>query len=226
MSAPFTWSFRVVPPTDLGADRIDGAENRHVKCAEPDGRRDVDGEKQRQHRETELVRFSLCLDKADARCGSGGGRPIQLADAVVPETSYTQTQPVRLTLNKSGSYYLLVNVNYYGQGGLKEQDYTNNVLAVPFTFNLTPADLKPTKITLTSTTITTNAPNPTIDLSWTVANIGTGPTTPRQWRDLVYVSAKPVLDDTAQPFYQSSPYDQTVPPEAAIQCPLAPSVCH
>ena len=130
--------------------------------------------------------------------------------------------PVRLPVTASGTYYIFVKTNYDGTGGQYEPDYVNNVPALPFIFNLTPADLKPTKITLPSATITSNAPNPTIDLSWTVANIGTGPTTPRQWRDLVYVSAKPVLDDTAQPFYQSSPYDQTVPPGGSYTVPPGP----
>jgi subtilase family serine protease len=113
--------------------------------------------------------------------------------ALAAGASYWRTNQFQLPLIQSGQYYLIFKTDYYND--VTESDENNNVLAVPFAFNSTPADLIPVQL-LTLTDIT-GPPNPPVTVAWQVANQGIGPAL-NTWRDKLYLSTSAVVDYTAQ----------------------------
>ena len=97
--------------------------------------------------------------------------------------SYWRTNLVQLPLIQSGQYYLIFKTDYYNE--VAESDENNNLLAVPFAFNSTPADLIP--VQLLAPADITGPPNPPVTVAWQVANQGIGPAL-NTWRDKLYLS--------------------------------------
>jgi subtilase family serine protease len=106
--------------------------------------------------------------------------------------SYWRTNQLQLPLIQSGQYYLIFKTDYYNN--VAEFDENNNLLAVPFTFASTPADLIPVQL-LTPADIT-GPPNPPVTVAWQVANQGIGPAL-NTWQDELYLSTNAVVDYTA-----------------------------
>ena len=107
--------------------------------------------------------------------------------------SYWRTNQLQLPLIQSGQYYLILKTDNYNE--VAESDENNNLLAVPFTFESTPADLIPVQL-LASADIT-GPPNPPVTVAWQVANRGIGPAL-NTWQDRLYLSTNDVLDYTAR----------------------------
>lgn len=105
--------------------------------------------------------------------------------------SYRRTNTVRAPVTQSGTYYLIFNTD--ANRDLVESDYSNNVAALPITFNILPPDLCPVAFLAPSNV--TSAPNPTITLVWGVTNQGAGPAIGADyWYDQVYLSQSPTWD--------------------------------
>jgi subtilase family serine protease len=104
-----------------------------------------------------------------------------------------QTNQVCLPLTQSGDYYLILSTDDYDY--LQEANRSNNVLAVPLTFHMTPPDLAALAFRAPATL--TGPRNPTITLSWGVTNLGIGYAAGRYgWSDTIYVSTNAVRDGT------------------------------
>ena len=104
-----------------------------------------------------------------------------------PGESYWRTNQVQLPLIQSGQYYLIFKTDYYND--VAESDENNNLLAVPFMFESTPADLIP--VQLLAPADITGPPNPPVTVAWQVANQGIGPAL-NTWRDELYLSTNAV----------------------------------
>ncbi|MEI6445074.1 MAG: CARDB domain-containing protein, partial [Nostocales cyanobacterium ELA583] len=94
--------------------------------------------------------------------------------------TYTKTLNVTLPSTATGDRYLLFKVDGYDNQG--ETDETNNVKAVAI--NISAADLQVTAATAPTTAVL----GETVELTWTVANKGTGTAT-RDWYDRIYLSS-------------------------------------
>ena len=106
--------------------------------------------------------------------------------------SYWRTNQLQLPLIQSGPYYLIIKTDSYSY--VAESDENNNLLAVPFTFESTPADLIP--VQLLAPTDITGPPNPPVTVAWQVANQGIGSAL-NTWRDALFLSTNAVVDYTA-----------------------------
>ncbi len=115
-----------------------------------------------------------------------------ISSALEPGDSYERTIHTSLPLVTSGPYYLLLKVN--ANGFLQESDSGNDVLAVPFTFEATPADLAP--VALVAPSVLTGPPNPFVTVAWAVTNQGPG-TAYGGWSDRLYLSSIDYLDPSA-----------------------------
>jgi hypothetical protein len=120
---------------------------------------------------------------------------------------YRQTNNVTLPMAASGNYTLFVQVDIYNN--LYEANLSDKVSApVSGTFTLTPPDLMPLSVVFPASVTATN-PNPSIQVAWTVTNLGTG-AAPGGWYDRVWFSTDGVLDANSTDlgdFY----FNQTVP---------------
>jgi subtilase family serine protease len=107
--------------------------------------------------------------------------------------SYLQTNRVTLPLAGSGNFWLFVQAN--NNNFVFESNYANNVSApLAGTFTLQPPDLVPVSLSLIGgVAVTATVPSPTVSLTWTVTNQGTGPAT-GTWLDQVWLSTNGVLD--------------------------------
>jgi subtilase family serine protease len=93
-----------------------------------------------------------------------------------------------MPVTQSGTYYLVFNTD--ADNALIEPDYSNNIAAIPITFNIQPLDLAPVALLAPSTI--TGPPYPTVTLVWGVTNSGTGPAIGADyWYDDVYLSSNP-----------------------------------
>jgi subtilase family serine protease len=113
---------------------------------------------------------------------------------LTPGSTYFRTNVVRLPLTESGTYYLIFDVdNYYSVFELID---TNNLLAMPLTYNARPPDLAPVALqTLGNTTV---PPFPIVTVVWGVTNQGNGDALGNPyWSDQLWLSTLPVLDVTA-----------------------------
>jgi subtilase family serine protease len=81
--------------------------------------------------------------------------------------SYWQTNRVHLPLTQSGDYYLILKTDDHGY--VQEANRSNNVLAVPLTFHMTPPDLA--ALALRAPATVAGPPYPIITLEWGVTNI-------------------------------------------------------
>ena len=112
---------------------------------------------------------------------------------LAPGSAQWTTNTLQLPITQSGQYYLLLKSDAYGW--ITESDETNNVLAVPFTFQATPADLATLALQVPSAV--TGPPYPAVTVSWAVTNQGPGAAL-GYWHDAVWLSTNSVLDGTAQ----------------------------
>ncbi len=129
--------------------------------------------------------------------------------------SYTVSQDFTLPAGIGGTYYIYVITNPHGADNLGPgdndgsrdyyvgnayEDPTNNQgsTSIPVTYR--EADLKVTG--LTGPTVTPHSGD-TIDVSFTVSNIGTRDTREGFWIDRVYLSQSPSLDDSSYMIGQS-----------------------
>ncbi|HEY5909679.1 MAG TPA: CARDB domain-containing protein [Verrucomicrobiae bacterium] len=118
-------------------------------------------------------------------------------ETIEPGQSIRVTNTLRVPVSESGTYYLTLVVNRYGD--LFESSYDNNEIRVPITFQVQPPDLAP--IYFKAPAEVTGSYNPAVRLTWGVTN--QGPETARgfdYWHDNLYLSADPVLDPTDRAF--------------------------
>jgi len=103
------------------------------------------------------------------------------------------TNTVQLPVTQSGQFYLLFKADTYSH--LAESDEGNNLLAAPFVFQATPADLAPVALQVPATI--SGPPYPSVTVAWAVTNQGPG-TALGYWHDAAWLSTNSVLDGTAQ----------------------------
>jgi len=113
-----------------------------------------------------------------------------------PGESGWATNTFRFPLAESGTYCLVVDVNW--SGDMYESSYTNNQYWVPITFHIQPPDLAP--VLFRAPAEVTGGLNPQVKLTWGITYQGPG--TARGyygWSDRVFLSRDAVLDygDTA-----------------------------
>jgi subtilase family serine protease len=111
---------------------------------------------------------------------------------IEPGETYWNTNAVTLPVVESGPYYLLLKANAYGY--LQESDTSNNLMATPFTFESTPADLAALSLVVPSSV--TGPPNPYVTVAYAVTNQGPG-TASGGWSDALFISTQPSLDPSA-----------------------------
>ena len=101
------------------------------------------------------------------------------------------TNTLRMPVTQSGNYYLVFNCDAYQ--GVIESDDSNNIVAVPISFNIQPPDLAPLALQVPQSI--TSPPNPSLTVVWGVTNQGTGPAIGFDyWADQLYLSTDPVWD--------------------------------
>ena len=138
------------------------------------------------------VSTNSVLDGTEQPIVLNGGWPE--SGPVQPSDSYARSRSVHIPVFQSGVYYLIFKVN--AQHDLVESNQTNNVLSVPVSFNLQPADLA--VLTLLGPAAANGPPFPIASFSWGVTNQGVGPVLIDQsWSDKVYLSRAPQLDSSA-----------------------------
>src|SRR5439155_3264785 len=129
------------------------------------------------------------LDSQDTRVGSANWN-----STVSAQASYTNTQTITLPVDTSGTYYLIIRANDSAICNcLNETDTSNNDLAVPITFQLTPLDLATTDLTAPAG-VESSQPYPRVQVNWVVANHGTGQASAYNWYDRLYLSTDPTWD--------------------------------
>ncbi|HWH69812.1 MAG TPA: CARDB domain-containing protein, partial [Candidatus Sulfotelmatobacter sp.] len=104
--------------------------------------------------------------------------------------TYWHTNEVTLPLMASGAYYLLFVTDVAQE--LTEFNESNNVVAVPLSFNLLAPDLMPVVVSVP--TVVTGPPNLSVTLLWGVTNTGAGETSTTRV-DRVYFSTDTELDN-------------------------------
>ena len=106
-----------------------------------------------------------------------------------PGQSYIQSATYNLPQGVVGNYYIIVKTDHYNY--LSESDENDNIGNTPIQINLTP----PPDLQVTSIIAPGNAfSDQTISVTWSVENIGTGPTTISAWHDRIYLSDSPVFN--------------------------------
>ncbi|MGO9809269.1 MAG: Ig-like domain repeat protein, partial [Isosphaeraceae bacterium] len=101
-----------------------------------------------------------------------------------PGASYTESQAVTLPVGISGNYTLFVVVDALNQvyqssaGSIDSQALPINVTLTP------PPDLEVSSVSAPMTAYTSQF----LTVNWTVTNEGTGPASPQNWSDTVYLS--------------------------------------
>jgi hypothetical protein len=123
-----------------------------------------------------------------------------LSEPLAPGGAAWGTNRFRLPLTEGGTYYLFFVTDYYRS--VAESDENNNVVAVPFTYQIALADLAPLGFQVPVTI--TGPPNPSVTLVWGVTNQGLGVAEGHAspgwsgflwWEDRVYISTDPVLEN-------------------------------
>jgi subtilase family serine protease len=113
---------------------------------------------------------------------------------VPPGATYWQTNTVRLPAVQDGTYYFVVESDFYSN--LYESDRSNNLVSMPVTVHILPPDLSP--IALQLPTVVTSPPNPQLTFVWGITNQGIGPAIGNSyWDDIIYFSKNSVWDNTA-----------------------------
>ena len=115
---------------------------------------------------------------------------------LAPSNTSSASQLLRIPDGVTGSYYVLVAADNLNQV-LEGQEENNNLVSQAINISLAPyADLVPTAINVPSQVIGDPAQ---VDVSWTVANIGTGAGRDDRWSDSIIISADDILgnDDDA-----------------------------
>lgn len=125
------------------------------------------------------------LDSTDIAVSSQSAA--QMSPLAVDGT-YKYSRSITIPNTTTGNHYLLFAVDAGKQQN--EKDETNNVRAVPIT--LTAPDLI---VSDASSTVSAATWGETIQVSWTVANIGTV-TAAATWGDQIYISDDAILDGT------------------------------
>ncbi|HZR16765.1 MAG TPA: hypothetical protein VFE51_05505, partial [Verrucomicrobiae bacterium] len=105
--------------------------------------------------------------------------------------SYWRSQVVRAPVIQNGSFYLVLSTD--DDNNLFESDESNNLVAVPVTFQIDRPDLAP--LALEVPKVVDSSPNPSIQFTWGVTNQGLGPAIPSgSWSDAVYLSTDALFD--------------------------------
>ena len=115
-------------------------------------------------------------------------------EPIPPGGSYWRTNEVYAPVLESGQYYLLLYSDVYNY--LQEANESNNVLAVPITFEIHPSDVA--AIGLQAAESMAGGPRPKLTVSWGVTN--QGPTAAQNggnWLQALYLSSVPLLDSNA-----------------------------
>lgn len=103
---------------------------------------------------------------------------------------YTQTENFTLPEGIDGSFFLFVVTDRFS--AVEESNEGNNATSQAMPILLTPPpDLQITSIISPTTTFSGQRID---NLSWTVTNLGTGPTKVTKWRDKIYLSDSMVFD--------------------------------
>ncbi|MFC1859725.1 CARDB domain-containing protein, partial [Thermodesulfobacteriota bacterium] len=131
----------------------------------------------------------------------------QRVDQLAANDNYTVAKTVTLPNSRGGSY-LIVKANSDDYNPHPENDFDNNTWAVPLTVNFIPPDLIVQNASIVSGTVDKGQ---TIDVTWTVQNIGEGQAL-GSWYDRIYLSndSSLDLDDTQIGNYQYAA-DSTLP---------------
>ena len=109
------------------------------------------------------------------------------------------TQTVKLPVEAQGTYYLYISVNDDGQVCEGEDVYSNYIVSSPIQINLSPY---PDLVVTSASKPTTAGAGDAILISYTVKNQGIREVyTGNTWKDKVYISNSPQLDDNAVLLY-------------------------
>ncbi|HYG33368.1 MAG TPA: CARDB domain-containing protein [Clostridia bacterium] len=107
-----------------------------------------------------------------------------------------RTNQLRLPVTQSGTYYIIVELNW--RHLIYEDDYINNLGVVPVVVTVEPPDLKP--MDLQAPSLVTAPPNPRITFSWAITNQGLGAAIANNyWNDQLYLSTDATLDNRDVP---------------------------
>jgi subtilase family serine protease len=108
---------------------------------------------------------------------------------ILPGTSYIQTNTVRIPVSNSGTYYLIFSTDAFQR--VLESDESNNSVAIPVTFQLSPpADL--TALAFVAPQTISGPGNPVVTLAWHVLNQGLAPAVGGWWDTIRFFSYFPM----------------------------------
>ncbi|HZR20448.1 MAG TPA: CARDB domain-containing protein [Verrucomicrobiae bacterium] len=119
---------------------------------------------------------------------------------ILPGGSYWRTNTVRVPVNTSGTYSLVLTVNAFDF--MNEQVLDNNTLTAKAVIDLKSPDLAP--IALEVPTSITAPPFPVVPIVWGVTNLGPGAATPGpywdRWGDALFISTNSTFDGRSEQF--------------------------
>ncbi|MBI5020006.1 MAG: T9SS type A sorting domain-containing protein [Ignavibacteriales bacterium] len=129
-----------------------------------------------------------------------------------PGESYSNTQHVTLPNGINGSYYIFVQSDAFAQ--VTEVDESNNFMKndTAMQVNLSAAsDLIVSAFSKPSTAFSGD----TIDISYTIKNVGNGSTISAQWYDVLYFTQDTVLDVRTAKWLSWNQHDGVLAPESS-----------
>ena len=129
-------------------------------------------------------------------------------DPLLPRGSYAESTQVVLPVQKSGIYYLFLVVD--PANSVCELNRSNNVVSVPVTFTLMPADLA--VLSLQAPDLVESHPKPQVQVVWGITNQGIG-TADGSWGDALYLSPTPELEYGTPLLCSDSGYGPILPGE-------------
>ncbi|XP_053392818.1 uncharacterized protein LOC123564214 isoform X2 [Mercenaria mercenaria] len=113
-------------------------------------------------------------------------------NVIYPKDGYSSTTTFRLSEKEFGNAYIFIRTNLYNY--VEEYNTTNNVMRSLSTIHVKltpPPDLQVTSMILSGTKVFSGT---NIDISWTVVNMGQGPTRDKIWWDKLWWSRTQSLD--------------------------------
>ncbi|MBP6679826.1 MAG: hypothetical protein KA166_01460 [Saprospiraceae bacterium] len=127
---------------------------------------------------------------------------------LLPGNSYSKTLSFTIPNGLLGEYYVFVQSDFHDVIYEFAAESNNTLVSDTIQILLTPpADFVMTNIILTDT-ISSDYNNP---LSWTVSNMGAGPSKINYWKDDIYISPAPVYNSNFNILFKQKYHSQLVP---------------